>query len=574
MGFKWGISSAFSHLGESTKQCVVLRTPPFVHLFIAFLPLLPYTKNKIIGGALFVSILNFEGNNCTDCYKCFKNCPVGAIVFVKDRITVMENECIFCGACLSPCNQIKKGVNSKMQSVKDEIAGGKKVVAIVSATNDFLTSSLKSLGFYDVYDCSKSAHLMMEEYMKIAREGGQKNVITTYCPSVRLMVTRHYPHLIKYLAPLTTIPTLAARLYRKEKKADVIFAYIDGCVSARGLIKKGGEIDYILSYDDIEKWFWDLEQDFTFPDECKAQYLENSLRSAVSNTSRYSYIKLDGAERCRDGLQKLDNTIKGYFIDLKMCASHPYEKKTRMNYIYGMNGNGADVSDTFADESRKKRTVAHSEVVKVLHSIGKVKGKDQLNCERCGYESCKDFAKAIALGRAERRRCLPFIKERGDTTTDVIIQNTPNGVLVLNQKMEVISFNKSAQNILKHFQKSLKNQNINDILECDDFNLVMQTKKDILHKKVIYNSAQLILEQSLLCIERFESYVFIIKNITNEEYQTEKIMKAKEDTVLVAQKVIDKQMRVAQEIASLLGETTAETKVALNRLKKSILEEK
>ena len=43
------------------------------------------------------------------------------------------------------------------------------------------------------------------------------------------------------------------------------------------------------------------------------------------------------------------------------------------------------------------------------------------------------------------------------------------------------------------------------------------------------------------------------------------------DTVDMAQKVIDKQMIVAQEIASLLGETTAETKVTLTKLKNLIL---
>ena len=37
--------------------------------------------------------------------------------------------------------------------------------------------------------------------------------------------------------------------------------------------------------------------------------------------------------------------------------------------------------------------------------------------------------------------------------------------------------------------------------------------------------------------------------------------------------MIDKQMRVVQEIASLLGETTAETKIALTKLKDAITHE-
>ena len=58
-----------------------------------------------------------------------------------------------------------------------------------------------------------------------------------------------------------------------------------------------------------------------------------------------------------------------------------------------------------------------------------------------------------------------------------------------------------------------------------------------------------------------------------EEEKRRELYEIRRETVEIAQKVIDKQMRVAQEIASLLGETTAETKVTLTRLKKSIMAE-
>ena len=64
-----------------------------------------------------------------------------------------------------------------------------------------------------------------------------------------------------------------------------------------------------------------------------------------------------------------------------------------------------------------------------------------------------------------------------------------------------------------------------------------------------------------------------MQNITEEEKRRIELEKLKLNTVEVAQKVIDKQMMVAQEIASLLGETTAETKVALNKLKKVVIKE-
>ena len=68
-------------------------------------------------------------------------------------------------------------------------------------------------------------------------------------------------------------------------------------------------------------------------------------------------------------------------------------------------------------------------------------------------------------------------------------------------------------------------------------------------------------------------YLILLRDVTEEERRRESRMQLCGDTAELAQKVIEKQMRVAQEIASLLGETTAETKLALNRLKRSILDE-
>ena len=61
-----------------------------------------------------------------------------------------------------------------------------------------------------------------------------------------------------------------------------------------------------------------------------------------------------------------------------------------------------------------------------------------------------------------------------------------------------------------------------------------------------------------------------MKDITQETKSQEQLDKVKLETLATTDEVIKKQMRVAQEIASLLGETTAETKVALLKLKKTI----
>ena len=65
--------------------------------------------------------------------------------------------------------------------------------------------------------------------------------------------------------------------------------------------------------------------------------------------------------------------------------------------------------------------------------------------------------------------------------------------------------------------------------------------------------------------------ICIMRDVTEEEDASERKKESiSRQTVEIADKVVDKQMRIVQEIASLLGETAAETKIALTKLKESI----
>ena len=68
-------------------------------------------------------------------------------------------------------------------------------------------------------------------------------------------------------------------------------------------------------------------------------------------------------------------------------------------------------------------------------------------------------------------------------------------------------------------------------------------------------------------------FIGIMRDITDEEKEREKKESISKQTIETADKVVDKQMRIVQEIASLLGETAAETKIALTKLKESIKDE-
>ena len=85
-----------------------------------------------------------------------------------------------------------------------------------------------------------------------------------------------------------------------------------------------------------------------------------------------------------------------------------------------------------------------------------------------------------------------------------------------------------------------------------------------------YPDAGKVIEHAVIPVKEENASFIILMDLTEKMQQEEKLKQLRRDTIASTQKVIDKQMRVVQEIASLLGETTAETKVVLTNLNKTI----
>ena len=110
-----------------------------------------------------------------------------------------------------------------------------------------------------------------------------------------------------------------------------------------------------------------------------------------------------------------------------------------------------------------------------------------------------------------------------------------------------------------------------EFIDPVDFQWVFDTHQNIHGKRVSYPEYHLSTLQNIVYIEKENAVLATFIDITREEELAQEDYEKKLETIDLAQKVIHKQMMVAQEIAGLLGETTAETKVTLSRLRDSIL---
>ena len=229
---------------------------------------------------------------------------------------------------------------------------------------------------------------------------------------------------------------------------------------------------------------------------------------------------------------------------------------------------------TFTYIEHRLPSPSEAEINDVLRKMGKEKESDRLNCGSCGYNTCREKAIAICQGKAEYSMCLPFLKDKAESFSDTIVKNTPNGLIVLNEDLEVQQINDAARAIMNIRSASdVLGDQVVRILDPKAFMSVLYNGEEIRNQRTYLAEYKRYIEQTIVHDKDSRLLIGIIRDVTDEQKAREKKENISRQTVEVADKVVEKQMRIVQEIASLLGETAAETKIALSKLKESISDE-
>lgn len=206
--------------------------------------------------------------------------------------------------------------------------------------------------------------------------------------------------------------------------------------------------------------------------------------------------------------------------------------------------------------------------------MGKNRPEDELNCGSCGYDTCREKAIAIYHGKAEISMCLPYLKDKAESFSDCIVSNTPNALIVINDALEVQQINPAARKILNiRYSSDVLGDQVVRILDPKPFLQVLESKRAVRNRRTYLAEYDKYVEQTIIYDPNYHMLLCIMRDITEQETEREKREKLRNQTVETADNVVDKQMRIVQEIASLLGETAAETKIALTKLKESISDE-
>ena len=204
--------------------------------------------------------------------------------------------------------------------------------------------------------------------------------------------------------------------------------------------------------------------------------------------------------------------------------------------------------------------------------MGKFSPADELNCGLCGYRTCRDKAIAVYEGRAEISMCMPYMKERAETYSEKIINVSPEGIVTVGKKLKVKQINKAACKIFGIKDPAdIIGYPVSRIMDEYDFVKMISQDETQVTDEVFLADYNVYLERIFICDPERTLFTCIMRDVTKARQRRNKIQKTKIHAADLVDDIIANQLRIVHEIASLLGETAAETKVAVHDLKEAIM---
>ena len=554
--------------------------------------------------------LMLKKSNCKNCYKCIRFCPVKSIRFSGNQAYIIGNECILCGHCFVVCPQDAKQIVDETEKVRVLLQGGAPVY--VSLAPSFIANyegvgigsmqtALKKLGFCDAEETAVGATIVKNEYERMIDEQESDVIISSCCHSVNLLIQKYFPKELPYLANVLS-PMQAHCMDIKKRVPEAKTVFIGPCVAKKDEAQYyEGIVDAVLTFDELTKWLKDegieLTPETDSDENSRARFFPTTggiLKTMKQDNPDYTYMAIDGVENCIQALKDIENgKVHKCFIEMSACSGscvggpvmEKFHRSPVMDYMAvsdfaGKNDfkveqpDSLELKKTFTVIEKKLQDPTDDEINEVLRRMGKFKPSDELNCGSCGYNTCREKAVAIIQGKAEISMCLPYLKDKAESFSDTIVKNTPNGLMVLNEALEVQQINGAALKIINlRRAEDIMGDLVVRVLDPKPFMEVLASGKPIRNQKTFLAEYGRYVEQTILYDKEYRLIICIMRDITDEEDIREKKEEISRRTVEIADKVVDKQMRIVQDIASLLGETAAETKIALTKLKETIEDE-
>lgn len=558
---------------------------------------------------------------CKDCYKCLRACPVKAIRFNRSSCNgttelhaqVVDERCILCGTCVQVCPQKAKKIRNDREIAVRLLAETRPVAlslapsfvaAFENCTPAQLIAACRQLGFDSVSETAWAAEYVGIEHAKYlaAMREEKLPLLTSSCPAIVNLIERHYPEVIPNLAPIAS-PMVAHTRYLKSLNAGRPVVFAGPCLAKKREGSGSGTVEAVITFRELQEMFHEAgidpgrmpgaELDGPYPGIARLFALEGGLLRTASlpgDLLAKETVVITGMENCLELLEKLASGKKlpGLkFIEMMACRSgcingpgfpeqSPGLYQRRYQVLQYARQQSSRVQPevllpeellpvSYQDKQKKEAIPDNGVIQAILAETGKVEPHDELNCGACGYPSCRDKALAVYHGYAEIDMCIPFMRERAESMSNLALNAAPFGAIIVDADLMIRQMNPAAQEMFACQAHKLIGKPLAKLIDPSNFERIHK-EGNMMKITVSYPQYNLITEQVIFYVEKHRVVIGFFTDISADQRLKQEMNELKEATVARAQEVIKNQMQVAQEIAGLLGETTAETKVLMTKL--------
>lgn len=547
---------------------------------------------------------------CMDCYRCVRICPVKAIKVEDSQAFVIDEKCIACGTCVKECPQHAKSYRRDLKTVKLLLDSGARVCVTLapSFVSNFksweakrIPSFLRSQGVSYIAETSCGAYYTAKEFSKEVET--RKKIISAACPAIVNYIEKYDPENIKYLSN-TPSPVILHALHLKEQFGeDTKVIFIGPCVAKKSEAEREEYKDLIsavLTFEELQEWIdkecVNLKQfEESFFDELPAGLsrlfpLEGGLiKTAFEKTTSHSKLLFNSCHFPLTGFSALTNSLdfiektKTIIIDPLFCeygcidgpasgsSENPLFKKKKLLEYHNL----AQTSEAIKNYHKEKKSEYKSklsqsyfteeEIKHILKATGKHREDDYLNCGACGYDTCRDKAIAVLEGKAEITMCIPYMRRNAENRADNIFELSPNGIVILDDKLNIIKLNDSFKKMFLCSDSALK-KNISYFFDPQPFEKILSGEILEFDETQKYSDYGIECQLKISYMEKENQVLCIFVNVTNARKNKKQLDNMKLNTIMQAQELLDHQISMAQTLAKFLGESTAKGEQLLKNL--------
>jgi iron only hydrogenase large subunit-like protein len=550
-----------------------------------------------------------EKNDCQDCYKCLRQCPVKAIKVENASASIMGERCIYCGHCVQVCPVGAKKMRNDIQLLRDELAKRKSVIACLAPTyvSDFsyiptqnLIGALQKLGFTMVSETALGASLVAKESLQWFEQCENGVYLSSCCPSVVDYVNKYFPHLSDNLSPYLSPMQAHARMLKKLYGDNQSIAFFGPCIAKKHEAESSkGLTNYALTFGELKQW---LDEDLPgwenfnttadavfkpFP-ATRSNYFPidgGMIATMKRNTllTDSSFMSFSGIGHIREILNDIPlwNKNDKIFLELMACEGGCIKgpgtidrssAAIKRHRILQMVNSADDKINTLAISQKYNFTqpiidqqFSETQINSALEATGKFTPADELNCGGCGYDNCRDFAQAMLIGNAERTMCITYMRRIGQGKASALLKKIPSAVVVADENLKIVDANARFAELLgSEIQQlyettfSLEGADLRKIISFTKlFDSVLQSGEEMLEQHVRENGRYL--NVSIVTIQPYKVVCGIIDDMREPEVR-------KDIVVDHTRQVIKQNMEVVQKIAFLLGENASFTESMLRSI--------